>query len=114
MKKILKVVIVILILIPLFFVSILLFSSGNLKYAEEIEINKPINGVVALFDNPNNMKEYMDGIESYKLISGTGREVGAKYKLHFKMDEMEMEMTETVITRNLPHEMTVPGKWVAF
>ena len=106
MKKFLKISIIILLLIGAFCLSILLFPS-NLKYSEEIVINQNIDTVIVLFDNPYIMKEYMDGIESYELISGTGREVGAKYKLHFKMDEMEMEMTETIITRNLPHEMTV-------
>ena len=107
MKKILKVVIGILILIPLFFVSILLFSSGNLKYAEEIEINKPINGVVALFDNPNNMKEYMDGIESYTVLSGNIREVGTKAEIIALMGESKIIMIEEIITNNLPEEKKV-------
>ncbi len=36
---------------------------------------------MALFDNPYNMKEYMDDIESYTLLSGNIREVGAKAEI---------------------------------
>ena len=56
---------------------IFLFT-GNIKYSEEIEINSNIDSLIVLFDNPYNMKEYMDGIEDYKLISGELRKVGAK------------------------------------
>ena len=49
MKKILKIIIIILILIPLFFGSILIFDDGNLKYSEQIEINTSIDLVDTLF-----------------------------------------------------------------
>ena len=32
-----------------------------MKYTTEIEINKPVKKVVELFDNPANLKEWMEG-----------------------------------------------------
>ena len=44
-----KIIIIILIFIPLCLGAILLFNDGNLKYIQQIEINKPINIVDELF-----------------------------------------------------------------
>ncbi|ESU28306.1 hypothetical protein FLJC2902T_16560 [Flavobacterium limnosediminis JC2902] len=77
-----------------------------MKYTTEIEINKPIDRVIALFDNPDNMKEWMEGLQSFEPISGTPGEPGAKSRLKFKMGNREMEMIETVTVRNLPDEFT--------
>ena len=90
---------------------ILLFS-GNIKYSEEILINANIDTVSILFDNPYNMKEYMDGIESYTLLSGNIREVGSKAELvvnYVEENEVinKIVMVEEIITNNLPDEKKV-------
>ncbi|WP_319800004.1 MULTISPECIES: SRPBCC family protein [Flavobacterium] len=77
-----------------------------MKYTTEIEINKPIDKVIALFDNPENLKKWMEGLESFEHISGTPGQPGAKSRLKFKMGKREMEMIETVTVRNLPEEFT--------
>ena len=77
-----------------------------MKYSVDIEINQPIDKVVELFDNPANMKEWMEGLISFEHISGTPGKVGAKSKLKFKTGKREMEMIETVTVRNLPHEFS--------
>lgn len=77
-----------------------------MKYSVDIEINKPIDKVVELFDNPANMKEWMEGLISFEHVSGTPGKVGAKSKLKFKTGNREMEMIETVTVRNLPHEFS--------
>ncbi|HSD14193.1 MAG TPA: SRPBCC family protein [Flavobacterium sp.] len=77
-----------------------------MKYKTEIEINKPIDRVIALFDNPDNLKKWMEGLQSFEHISGTPGEPGAKSRLKFKMGNREMEMIETVTVRNLPDEFT--------
>ena len=75
-----------------------------MKYSAEVEINQPVNKVVELFDNPNNMKKWMEGLQSFETISGTPGQEGAKSKLHFKMGKREIEMLETITKRNLPEE----------
>ena len=90
---------------------IFLFT-GNIKYTEEIEINSNIDSLIVLFDNPYNMQEYMQGIESYKLISGELREVGAKAEIivnYIEEDVVKRKivMIEEIITNNLPDEKKV-------
>lgn len=77
-----------------------------MKYTSEIVIDRPINRVIELFDNPENLKEWMDGLVSFECISGVPGQVGAKSRLVFKMGKGEMEMIETITVRNLPDEFT--------
>lgn len=77
-----------------------------MKYTCEIEINQPVEKVIALFDNPDNMPKWMEGLQSFEHISGTPGQPGAKSKLKFKMGRREMEMTETITARNLPEDFS--------
>ena len=107
MKKILISIISILVLISAFFTSILLFSNGNLKYSEEIEINKPLDFVSDMFDNIYNMKKYLPNTKDIILISGNDGQVGAEYKLIIDMGGEEyMEMSALLKDKNLPDSIT--------
>ena len=77
-----------------------------MKYTNEIEINKPIDKVIELFDNADNLSKWMEGLQSFEHISGTPGQVGAKSKLKFKVRNREMELIETVTVRNLPKEFS--------
>lgn len=77
-----------------------------MKYTQEIIINKPIKEVVALFDNSNNLYEWMEGLQKFEHLSGTPGEPGAKSKLLFKMGNREIEMIETITVRDLPTEFS--------
>lgn len=77
-----------------------------MKYTTEIEINKPIDEVIVLFDNVDNMDKWMEGLQSFEPISGVPGEVGAKSRLVFKMGKREIEMIETITVRNLPDEFS--------
>lgn len=77
-----------------------------MKYTTSIRIERPVDKVIELFDNVDNMKKWMDGLQSFESISGTPGEVGSKAKLVFKMGKREVEMIETVTVRNLPHEFS--------
>lgn len=77
-----------------------------MKYRSEIEINQPIEKVVALFDDPANMDKWMEGLISFEHLSGTAGQPGAKSRLKFKMGKREIEMTETITVRNLPDEFS--------
>ena len=104
--------IIIILSFPITLVLYILLFSGNVKYSEEIVINANIDTVSALFDNPYNMKDYMQGIESYTVLSGNIREVGAKSELIVKYVEeneviSKIVMIEEIITNNLPDEKIV-------
>jgi uncharacterized membrane protein len=77
-----------------------------MKFTAGIEINKPIDTVIALFDNADNMFKWMEGLQSFEHVSGTAGQPGAKSKLLFKMGNRIVEMTETILVRNLPDEFT--------
>lgn len=77
-----------------------------MRYTTEIIINKPIDQVIALFDNADNLKEWMEGLQSFEHISGTPGEVGAKSKLTFLMNNRKLEMIETITAKNLPDEFS--------
>lgn len=85
-----------------------------MKYSTEININLPIDRVIELFDDPDNLKKWQPGLQSFEAISGTPGQPGAKSRLRFKMGNREVEMIETVTVRNLPDEFsgTYEAKWV--
>jgi carbon monoxide dehydrogenase subunit G len=77
-----------------------------MKYTTEIVVSKPIGEVVALFDNPDNLKYWMEGLQSFEPISGTPGQAGAKSRLTFLIGKRKLEMTETITSKNLPHEFS--------
>jgi Polyketide cyclase / dehydrase and lipid transport len=72
----------------------------------EIVINKPVNEVVALFDNPDHLHKWMQGLQKFEPLSGVPGQVGARSRLTFQFGKRKMEMIETVEVRNLPFEFT--------
>lgn len=77
-----------------------------MKYTTEIELNLPLNRVIELFDNPQNMPKWQPGLISFEHIEGNPGREGAQSKLKYKMGKREIEMIETIIIRNLPHEFS--------
>jgi carbon monoxide dehydrogenase subunit G len=77
-----------------------------MKYTTEIQIDLPVEEVTALFDNPDNLKYWQPGLQSFEPISGTPGQPGAKSRLKFKMRRRVIEMIETVTVRNLPVEFS--------
>ncbi len=73
-----------------------------MKYINEITINAPIEKVVHLFDDSENLEKWMTGLISIEHLSGDLGKVGSTYKLKFKMGKREMEMIETIQVKNLP------------
>jgi hypothetical protein len=73
-----------------------------MKYSNEVEINLPIQRVIELFDNPDNLAKWQPGFISMEHLSGTPGQPGAKSKLKYKMGKREIEMIETITLRNLP------------
>lgn len=73
-----------------------------MRYSVSTVINAPIHEVIKRFDNPELMKEWMEGLESFEHLEGTAGQPGAKSKLTFRMGRRTIEMTETITARNLP------------
>jgi len=77
-----------------------------MNFSCEIEINKPIQKVIELFDNADNMHKWMEGLEGFEHLSGEPGEVGARSLLKFKMGKREIQMIETITVKNLPDEFS--------
>ena len=75
-----------------------------MKYSNEVTINRPLEKVIELFDNPANMPKWQPGFISMEHLSGTPGQPGAKSKLKYKMGKREIDMIETITTRDLPKE----------
>ena len=78
-----------------------------MKYSNQIDINQPIGKVVALMENPEYMKEWQPGFISMERLSGNPGAPGAKSKLKYKMGRRNIELVETILHSNLPHELHV-------
>lgn len=73
-----------------------------MRYTVSIEINAPLDEVIARFDDPEKMKEWMKGLVSFETIEGEPGQVGSKSKLVFQMGKRNLEMIETITVRDLP------------
>ena len=77
-----------------------------MQFTTETIINAPIEKVIALFDDPQNLPKWMEGLQSFEHISGTPGQPGAKSRLKFKIGKREFDLIETVTVRDLPHEFS--------
>lgn len=77
-----------------------------MRYTTEVIINLPRARVIELFDDSENLKKWQPGLESFKHVSGTPGQPGAKSKLLYKTGKREIELIETITSRNLPDEFS--------
>ena len=77
-----------------------------MKFTCSVQINKPINEVVDLFDDTENLKYWQDGFLSTELISGKQGTVGARSKIRIRAGKSIIVLNETILVKNLPAEMT--------
>lgn len=77
-----------------------------MKYTTEIIIDLPVSKVIELFDNPDLMVHWMEGLQSFEALEGKPGQVGAKSRLRFQMKNRSFDMIETIVTRNLPDEFS--------
>lgn len=86
-----------------------------MKYTETIDIHVGRERVIALFDDPHNLKRWQPHLRSFEPLDGTPGQVGARAKLTYKKGSGEMVMIETVTARDLPDrfagEYTMSGVW---
>ena len=75
-----------------------------MKFTCTVQINKPQQIVADFFTDPTHLKEYQEGFQRKELISGTAGEVGAISKLYYQNGKRKMELVETVLKNDLPHE----------
>ena len=77
-----------------------------MKFEESIDINVPVDKVVALFNDPDRYKDWQNGFISYETISGKPRTAGAVSVVKYKNGRHNIELTETIRVMNPPAEIT--------
>ena len=77
-----------------------------MKYEVEMTIDLPRDRVIELFDNPDNLPKWQEGLQSFELISGEAGQPGAKSRLVYLEGGRRIEMIETIEKRALPDEFT--------
>lgn len=73
-----------------------------MKHKGSVEIAKPRSEVVKYFVDPSYLGEYQDGFVKKDLISGDQGKDGAISKMYYKYGNRDMELTETIISNQLP------------
>ena len=66
-----------------------------------IEIDRPLQKVVELFKNKDNLSKWQKRLVSYELVSGSPNSVGAITRLNYK----GVTIFETITASNLPNEI---------
>jgi uncharacterized protein YndB with AHSA1/START domain len=77
-----------------------------MKYNSEVVIDLPRQRVVELFDNPDNLAKWQPGLQSFEPLGGEAGQPGAKSRLVYDMNGRRVEMTETIVRRDLPDEFS--------
>ena len=74
-----------------------------MKFKSYIDINQSRDRVAELFADPQYLGEYQEGFVKKELQSGRPGENGAISKMYYKAGKREMELTETIVSNQLPH-----------
>ncbi len=73
-----------------------------MKFQGYIDIQKPRDLVVKLFQDPNHLAKWQDGFQKIKHISGEKGAKGSVSMLYYVMNKRPLELKETIIENNLP------------
>lgn len=76
-----------------------------MKYSNEIIIDLPRDEVIKKFNDPDSAFKWMEGLQSWDVISGEQGEEGTKSKMVFKSRGRTMEMEEEITKKDLPDMM---------
>lgn len=77
-----------------------------MRYSCEIIIDRPRDEVIALFEDPENMKHWQPTLKSFEPISGQPGKAGSKSRLVYDMNGRDMVMTETITQQNFPESFS--------
>lgn len=78
-----------------------------MKYTTNIIIDKPVNELVDLYNNEENIYKWMKGLTKIERLEGIPGEEGSTSMIYFETGKRKMQMKETIITKNFPEELAV-------
>lgn len=77
-----------------------------MKYQNKITVNVPLKRCIELLDNAENMKHWQKGLQSYEFLAGEPGAVGSTMRMNFLQGKREVELVETIIKNDFPHEFS--------
>lgn len=83
------------------------FRIEEMKFRSEIDIDKPMNQLVEIIQDPECTIKWLDGLRSVKHVSGEYRQPGSKSKVVFDSPAGRLLITETIIKNELPEEFII-------
>jgi uncharacterized membrane protein len=75
-----------------------------MEFTCTVDIDAPRERVVAIFQDPENLKYWQEGFISAEHLEGEKGRTGAISRLRYKMGKREMDLMETILKNDLPHE----------
>lgn len=80
--------------------TLVFFGTGlvvkETKYTAEVEVNKPVKEVFALFENKETLQKWMPEIKSIEPINETPQKLGSTYKIIVENQGQQLEMQEKI------------------
>ncbi len=73
-----------------------------MKFKGFIDILKPRELVVKLFQDPDNLGEWQDGFQKIEHVSGEKGAKGSVSMLYYVINNRPLELKETIVENNLP------------
>ena len=73
-----------------------------MKYTETVDIHKPRDEVIAIFENPDLVGAWQKGFRGMEVVEGEPGKAGSKTSLHYDFGKREMTLVETVKENALP------------
>ncbi len=77
-----------------------------MKFSCSVDIDLPVEKVVELFDNTDNMLKWQTGLLSFEHLEGEPGQPGAKSKLVYQNGNKTFALFEHITVRNLPEEFS--------
>ncbi len=77
-----------------------------MKYQNTVIVEVPLERFVELLDDPENMKYWQQGLQSYEMLGGEPGAVGSQMKLHYQLGKRSFALIETITKNNFPHEFS--------
>lgn len=73
-----------------------------MKYTTEVWIKLDRPTTIALFDNPDNLARWQKDLIGFEPMDGIPGQAGSQMRLTYRMGKRELEMVETIVTRDFP------------
>ena len=78
-----------------------------MKYSVHVDIQKPLDEVIRLFDDPDNLPKWQPDLIEMEPVAGIPGQPGGQMRLVYRMGKREFEMIETVLERDLPKRLSM-------